>query len=59
MATYADNYENAFPYDSDIVVLEHADSTARSSFRVCNLCGALVLDSLHVTHVRNQHPGNE
>lgn len=59
MPSYFDNLESAFPLDAQVLVLAHADSTARSSFMVCGLCGNLVLESLHVTHVMNQHCGDK
>ena len=59
MATHVDNLFDAFPNDTPVIVIEDADSGERSSFMVCGLCGALVLESRHVTHARNQHPGDE
>lgn len=45
----------AFPADDAEIVVQHADSTARSSFAVCRICGSMVLASTTVTHVIENH----
>lgn len=47
---------DAFPSEEPAIPItglvgEVESDTARSIFRVCRLCGALVLDSMTVTHV--------
>ena len=51
----ADAYLAAFPAHEGEVVLQHADSTARSSFSVCRICGSMVLASMTVTHTVQNH----
>lgn len=51
----ADAYLAAFPAHEGEVVLQHADSTARSSFAVCRICGSLVLASMKATHAVENH----
>lgn len=55
---YADIFMRAFPHDEDEFSFEHADSTARSTFRICRLCGALVLASMTPTHSNEIHVRN-
>lgn len=57
MASLANVYLEAFPVEEDTVVLRHEDSEARSSFRVCRVCGSLVLDSMTPTHARMHASG--
>lgn len=54
-----DTVDAAFPFEEDDISIEHADSTARSAFRVCRLCGNMVLSSMILTHVRVAHPDPE
>lgn len=47
---------DAFPSEEPAIPItglvgEVESDTARSIFRVCRLCGALVLDSMTVTHI--------
>lgn len=53
--TLANAYLSAFPAHEDEVVIQHADSTARSSFSVCRVCGSMVLASMTVTHTVQNH----
>lgn len=54
---YAEAFMEAFPVDEDAVTFEHAGTTMRSTFRICRLCGGLVLDSMTATHIRTIHTG--
>ena len=51
----ADAYLAAFPAHEGEIVVEHANSTARSSFSVCRICGSMVLASMTVTHTVQNH----
>lgn len=50
-----EKYIEAFPASEDEVTVEHAGSTARSTFRVCRICGTLVLSSMAGLHVAEIH----
>lgn len=52
---FADTYMTAFPAHEDEAVLQHANSTAHSSFAVCRICGSLVLASMKATHAIENH----
>lgn len=52
---FADTYMTAFPADDAEILIQHADSTARSSFSVCRVCGSMVLASMTVTHTVQNH----
>ena len=52
---FADTYMTAFPADDAEIVIEHANSTARSSFSVCRVCGSMVLASMKATHAVENH----
>lgn len=52
---FANSYTTAFPAHEDEVVLQHADSTAQSSFALCRICGSLVLASMKITHLHEIH----
>lgn len=54
-SNFADTYMTTFPADDTEIVVQHADSTARSSFAVCRVCGSMVLASTTVTHVIENH----
>lgn len=45
----------AFPLEEDEIIVAHEGTTLRSSFRVCRLCGNLVLASMTPTHIREAH----
>lgn len=46
----------AYPdYDLPLMIPVEPGSTTVSTFRVCRLCGLLVLDSMSMTHVRVSH----
>ena len=53
---FMDRIQTAFPHNEDEVVFEHADSTARSAFKVCRICGALVLANMTLLHLDKVHP---
>lgn len=57
-AKYVEILMQAFPVAEDAIQLEHAGTTMISTFKVCRLCGALVLESMSTTHVHEVHIRN-
>ena len=51
------DFLDAFQVDEDAIVLNHADGDARSVFRVCRVCGCLVMDSMVSVHFVEYHLG--
>lgn len=56
--TETDTLYRAFPLDEDDIAVAH-DGTLRSSFRVCRICGSLVLSSMTLTHIFEIHTEDE
>lgn len=55
---YVDILFRAFPSEEDIINLKHRGTTMSSAFRVCRICGSLVLESMTTTHVHEIHMRN-
>ena len=51
----ADIIMAAYPPYEDELVIEHPNGS-RSGFKLCRICGSLVLASMSMTHVMVLHP---